>query len=124
MNLLPVIPPRKTPQFPLFLAAVIQAVGDYQGLLRLLSRRPETTTAWGANEAPRRDLDVSGDELTAVLDAIETDSAYAGVEKKKMKLGVDVLPRFLRDNHGPQPHLALCLFTGKTNFEFRMLGSL
>ena len=62
-----------------------------------------------------------GDELTAVLDAIETDSAYAGVEKKKMKLGVDVLPRFLRDTTD-RNRTSPFAFTGN-KFEFRMLGS-
>ena len=53
--------------------------------------------------------DVLGDELTGILDAIETDSPYAGVEKKKMKLGVHV-PPLSPGHHGPQPHLALCLY--------------
>ena len=62
-----------------------------------------------------------GDELTGILEAIETDTAYCGVEKKKMKLGVDVLPRFLRDTTD-RNRTSPFAFTGN-KFEFRMLGS-
>ncbi len=62
-----------------------------------------------------------GDELTAILEAIETDTAYSGVEKKKLKLGADVLPRFFRDTTD-RNRTSPFAFTGN-KFEFRMLGS-
>ena len=77
--------PHENAQFLLFLAAVIQAVDDYQGLLRASVATAGNDHRLGANEAPPAVISMFlGDELTAVLDAIETDSAYAGVEKKKM----------------------------------------
>ena len=114
--------PHENAQFLLFLAAVIQAVDDYQGLLRASVATAGNDHRLGANEAPHAVISIFlGDELTAVLDAIETDSAYAGVEKKKMKLGVDVLPRFLRDTTD-RNRTSPFAFTGN-KFEFRMLGS-
>ena len=114
--------PHENAQFLLFLAAVIQAVDDYQGLLRASVATAGNDHRLGANEAPPAVISIFlGDELTAVLDAIETDSAYAGVEKKKMKLGVDVLPRFLRDTTD-RNRTSPFAFTGN-KFEFRMLGS-
>ena len=109
-------------RFLVFLTAVIQAVDDYQGLLRASVATAGNDHRLGANEAPPAVISIFlGDELTAVLDAIETDSAYAGVEKKKMKLGVDVLPRFLRDTTD-RNRTSPFAFTGN-KFEFRMLGS-
>ena len=114
--------PHENAQFLLFLAAVIQAVDDYQGLLRASVATAGNDHRLGANEAPPAVISIFlGDELTAVLDAIETDSAYAGVEKKKMKLGVDVLPRFLRDTTD-RNRTSPFAFTGN-RFEFRAVGS-
>ena len=114
--------PHENAQFLLFLAAVIQAVDDYQGLLRASVATAGNDHRLGANEAPPAVISIFlGDELTAVLDAIETDSAYVGAEKKKMKLGVDVLPRFIRDTTDRNRTSPLA-FTGN-KFEFRMLGS-
>ncbi len=114
--------PYENAQFLLFLVAVIQAVDDYQGLLRASVATAGNDHRLGANEAPPAVISIFlGDELTAVLDAIETDSPYAGVEKKKMKLGVDVLPRFIRDTTD-RNRTSPFAFTGN-KFEFRMLGS-
>ena len=114
--------PHENAQFLLFLAAVIQAVDDYQGLLRASVATAGNDHRLGTNEAPPAVISIFlGDELTAVLDAIETDSAYVGAEKKKMKLGVDVLPRFIRDTTD-RNRTSPFAFTGN-KFEFRMLGS-
>lgn len=76
--------PHENAQFLLFLAAVIQAVDDYQGLLRASVATAGNDHRLGANEAPPAVISIFlGDELTAVLDAIETDSAYVGAEKKR-----------------------------------------
>ena len=114
--------PYENAQFLLFLVAVIQAVDDYQGLLRASVATAGNDHRLGANEAPPAVVSIFlGDELTAILDAIETDTAYAGAEKKKMKLGVDVLPRFIRDTTD-RNRTSPFAFTGN-KFEFRMLGS-
>ena len=114
--------PHENAQFLLFLAAVIQAVDDYQGLLRASVATAGNDHRLGGNEAPPAVISIFlGDELTAVLDAIESDSAYVGAEKKRMKLGVDVLPRFIRDTTD-RNRTSPFAFTGN-KFEFRMLGS-
>ena len=114
--------PYENAQFLLSLVAVIQAVDDYQGLLRAAVATAGNDHRLGANEAPPAVISVFlGDELTGILEAIETDTAYCGVEKKKMKLGVDVLPRFLRDTTD-RNRTSPFAFTGN-KFEFRMLGS-
>ena len=114
--------PYENAQFLLFLVAVVQAVDDYQGLLRAAVATAGNDHRLGANEAPPAVVSVFlGDELTAILEALETDTAYAGVEKKKLKLGVDVLPHFFRDTTD-RNRTSPFAFTGN-KFEFRMLGS-
>ena len=114
--------PYENAQFLLLLCAVIQAVDDYQGLLRASVATAGNDHRLGANEAPPAVVSIFlGDELTAILDSIENDAPYNGVEKKKMKLGVDVLPRFTRDNTD-RNRTSPFAFTGN-KFEFRMLGS-
>ena len=114
--------PYENAQFLLFLCAVIKAVDDYQDLLRLSVATAGNDHRLGANEAPPAVVSVFlGDELEGILDAIENDAEYHGVEKKKMKLGVDVLPRFTRDNTD-RNRTSPFAFTGN-KFEFRMLGS-
>ena len=90
--------PHENAQFLLFLCAVIQAVDDYQDLLRLSVATAGNDHRLGANEAPPAIISVFlGDELTAILDAIKKDEPYQGQEKKVIKLGVHALPRFSRD---------------------------
>ena len=114
--------PYENAQFLLLLCAVIQAVDDYQGLLRASVATAGNDHRLGANEAPPAVVSIFlGDELTAILDSIENDTPYNDVEKKKMKLGVDVLPRFTRDNTD-RNRTSPFAFTGN-KFEFRMLGS-
>ena len=114
--------PYENAQFLLLLCAVIQAVDDYQGLLRASVATAGNDHRLGANEAPPAVVSIFlGDELTAILDSIENDTPYNGVEKKKMKLGVDILPRFTRDNTD-RNRTSPFAFTGN-KFEFRMLGS-
>ncbi len=114
--------PYENAQFLLFLCAVIKAVDDYQDLLRLSVATAGNDHRLGANEAPPAVVSMFlGDELTAVLDAIEKDAPYSGSEKTVMKLGVHVLPRFTRDNTD-RNRTSPFAFTGN-KFEFRMLGS-
>ncbi|MBE5925337.1 MAG: glutamine synthetase type III [Lachnospiraceae bacterium] len=118
--------PGKTPydnaQFLLFLCAVIQAVDDYQDLLRLSVATAGNDHRLGANEAPPAIISVFlGDELTAILKAIKNDTPYEGTEKVKMKLGVDVIPKFSRDTTD-RNRTSPFAFTGN-KFEFRSLGS-
>ena len=114
--------PYENAQFLLFLCAVIQAVDDYQDLLRLSVAPAGNDHRLGANEAPPAVVSMFlGDELTAVLDAIEADRPYSGTEKTVMKLGVHVLPKFTRDSTD-RNRTSPFAFTGN-KFEFRMLGS-
>ncbi|MBQ7507677.1 MAG: glutamine synthetase III [Lachnospiraceae bacterium] len=114
--------PYENAQFLLFLCAVIQAVDDYQDLLRLSVATAGNDHRLGANEAPPAIISVFlGDELTAILNAIKTDTPYEGREKVIMKLGVHTLPRFSRDTTD-RNRTSPFAFTGN-KFEFRSLGS-
>ena len=114
--------PYENAQFLLFLCAVIKAVDDYQDLLRLSVATAGNDHRLGANEAPPAVVSMFlGDELTAVLEAIETDAPYSGTEKTVMKLGVHVLPKFTRDTTD-RNRTSPFAFTGN-KFEFRMVGS-
>ena len=114
--------PYENAQFLLFLCAVIKAVDDYQDLLRLSVATAGNDHRLGANEAPPAVVSMFlGDELNAVLEAIENNTPYAGAEKTQMKLGVDVLPKFNRDTTD-RNRTSPFAFTGN-KFEFRMLGS-
>ena len=114
--------PYENAQFLLFLCAVIKAVDDYQDLLRLSVATAGNDHRLGANEAPPALVSIFlGDELNAVLEAIENNTPYAGTQKTQMKLGVDVLPKFNRDTTD-RNRTSPFAFTGN-KFEFRMLGS-
>ena len=114
--------PYENAQFLLFLCAVIKAVDDYQDLLRISVATAGNDHRLGANEAPPAVVSIFlGDELNAVLEAIENDTPYSGAEKTQMKLGVDVLPKFNRDTTD-RNRTSPFAFTGN-KFEFRMLGS-
>ncbi len=120
--LMPGETPYENAQFLLFLCAVIQAVDDYQDLLRLSVATAGNDHRLGANEAPPAVVSMFlGEELSAVLDAIENDKAYNAAEKTVMKLGVHVLPKFTRDTTD-RNRTSPFAFTGN-KFEFRMLGS-
>ena len=101
---------------------MIKAVDDYQDLLRITVATAGNDHRLGANEAPPAVVSMFlGDELNAVLEAIETGAPYAGAQKTQMKLGVDVLPKFNRDTTD-RNRTSPFAFTGN-KFEFRMLGS-
>ncbi len=114
--------PYENAQFLLFLVAVIKAVDEYQDLLRLSVATAGNDHRLGANEAPPAVISIFiGDELKGILEAIETDTPYAGVEKTIMKLGTDVIPKFPKDTTD-RNRTSPFAFTGN-KFEFRMLGS-
>lgn len=114
--------PYENAQFLLFLTAVIKAVDDYQDLLRLSVATAGNDHRLGANEAPPAVISIFlGDELTEVLEAIESDTPYAGGKAERMQLGVSVLPQFRKDTTD-RNRTSPFAFTGN-KFEFRMLGS-
>ena len=114
--------PYENAQFLLFLCAVIQAVDDYQDLLRISVATAGNDHRLGANEAPPAVVSVFlGDELTAIMDAIVEDRPYEPAKSTTLKLGVDALPRFARDNTD-RNRTSPFAFTGN-KFEFRMVGS-
>ena len=114
--------PMENLQFLIFLAAVIKAVDEYADLLRTSVATPGNDHRLGANEAPPAIITIFvGEELEAVIDAIASDSPYAGPVKMKMDLGVDVLPKFSKDTTD-RNRTSPFAFTGN-KFEFRMPGS-
>ena len=114
--------PMENLQFMVFLTAVIKAVDEYADLLRTSVATPGNDHRLGANEAPPAIISIFvGEELEAVIDAMCTDSPYAGPVKMKMDLGVDVLPQFSKDTTD-RNRTSPFAFTGN-KFEFRMPGS-
>ena len=114
--------PMENLQFMVFLAAVIKAVDEYADLLRTSVATPGNDHRLGANEAPPAIISIFvGEELEAVIDAVCSDSPYAGPVKMKMDLGVDVLPKFSKDTTD-RNRTSPFAFTGN-KFEFRMPGS-
>ena len=114
--------PHENAQFLVFLCAVIRAVDLHQDLMRISVASAGNDHRLGANEAPPAVVSMFlGDELTAILDAIEKDAAYDAKEQPLMKIGVHILPRFPKDNTD-RNRTSPFAFTGN-KFEFRMLGS-
>ena len=114
--------PYENAQFLLFLCAVIKAVDDYQDLLRISVATAGNDHRLGANEAPPAVVSVFlGDELAAILGCIEHDAPYTSIDTGKVRLGVDVLPKFRRDTTD-RNRTSPFAFTGN-KFEFRMVGS-
>ena len=114
--------PEKNTQFLLFLAAIIKGVDEYQDLLRISVASAGNDHRLGANEAPPAIVSMFvGDELEAILDAIENGAAYTGIEEKKLQTGVHVLPDLSMDTTD-RNRTSPFAFTGN-KFEFRMLGS-
>ena len=114
--------PMENLQFLIFLAAVIKAVDQYQDLLRAAVASPGNDHRRGANEAPPAIISMFvGDDLAAVLDAISNDAEYADPGRQRIDLGVDVLPKFKKDNTD-RNRTSPFAFTGN-KFEFRMPGS-
>ena len=123
MNLLePGETPAENAQFLLFLCAVIQAVDDYQDMLRISVASAANDHRLGANEAPPAVVSMYvGDEIESILDAIVNETPYAGQEKELLKIGVHALPRFPKDTTD-RNRTSPFAFTGN-KFEFRMPGS-
>ena len=114
--------PSENAQFLLFLAAVIQGVDDYQDLLRVSVASAGNDHRLGANEAPPAIVSIFlGDELTGILEALESGAEYHSKEKCQMEIGVTALPHFPKDTTD-RNRTSPFAFTGN-KFEFRMLGS-
>lgn len=123
MNLLePGDTPRENAQFLLFLTAVIEAVDDYQDMIRCTVAMPGNDHRLGASEAPPAIISMFlGEELGAVIDSIISGKDYQGKEKSVMSIGVHVLPKFPKDSTD-RNRTSPFAFTGN-KFEFRSLGS-
>ena len=114
--------PSENARFLLFLSAVIKAVDEYQDLLRISVATAGNDNRLGASEAPPAIVSIFlGDELTAILEAIEKDVPYQGKSKTPMKVGVTSIPAFPKDNTD-RNRTSPFAFTGN-KFEFRMPGS-
>ncbi|MCD8211483.1 MAG: glutamine synthetase III [Oscillospiraceae bacterium] len=123
MNLLdPGDTPSENAQFLLFLCAVIKAVDEYQDLLRISVASPGNDHRLGANEAPPAIISIFvGDELYAILEALEQDKEYGTKEKEVLRVGVHTLPSFRKDDTD-RNRTSPFAFTG-SKFEFRMPGA-
>ena len=114
--------PYENAQFLLFLVALIKAVDDYQDLLRVSAASAGNDHRLGANEAPPAIMSMFlGDELTGILEALESGAVYSNKQKIQMEIGATVLPHFPRDSTD-RNRTSPFAFTGN-KFEFRMLGS-
>ena len=114
--------PAENAQFLLFLCAVIQAVDDYQDMMRICVASAGNDHRLGAAEAPPAIVSIFlGEELEGILEAIENDSPYGGKEKELFKVGVHALPKFPKDSTD-RNRTSPFAFTGN-KFEFRMLGA-
>ena len=123
LNLLkPGSTPHENAQFLLFLVAVVKAVDEYQDLLRVSAASAGNDHRLGANEAPPAIVSIFlGEELTDILEALESGTDYQGKEKHQMEIGVTALPHFPKDSTD-RNRTSPFAFTGN-KFEFRMLGS-
>ena len=114
--------PAENTKFLVFLMAVIKAVDEYADLLRVSVATAGNDHRLGANEAPPAIVSVFlGDELTAVLKAIENDEYFGKQEKVAMQMGTSVIPQFFKDTTD-RNRTSPFAFTGN-KFEFRMPGS-
>ena len=114
--------PQENAQFLTFLLAVIKAVDEYQGMLRVSAASAGNDNRLGANEAPPAIISIFlGDELTAILNAIEKDDDINATEANELEIGVHVLPHFPQDTTD-RNRTSPFAFTGN-KFEFRMVGS-
>lgn len=123
MNLLePGNTPSQNAQFLLILVAIIKALDDYQELLRVSAASAGNDHRLGASEAPPAIISTFlGEELTAILEAVESGALYQDKEKILMEIGASVLPHFPKDSTD-RNRTSPFAFTGN-RFEFRMLGS-
>ena len=114
--------PYENAQFLLFLVAVVKAVDEYQDLLRVSVASAGNDHRLGANEAPPAIVSMFlGDELTEILEAIESGTEYHNQAQLQMEIGVTALPHFPKDTTD-RNRTSPFAFTGN-KFEFRMLGS-
>ena len=114
--------PAKNAQFILFVTAIVKAVDEYADLLRISVASASNDHRLGANEAPPAIISIfMGEELQAVLESIKNGTHYDEVTKKKMTLGVDVLPPIPKDSTD-RNRTSPFAFTGN-RFEFRSVGS-
>ena len=115
--------PYDNARFLLFFSAVLKAVDEYQDMLRLsVSSASNDCRICGSHEAPPPIISMFiGDEMDAILTAIENDEIYAGSGKEEFKVGVHALPKFPKDTTD-RNRTSPFAFTGN-KFEFRMPGS-
>ena len=114
--------PAENAQFLLFLCAVLQAVDDYQEMLRISVASAGNDCRLGGSEAPPAIMSVFlGEELTEILTAIENETPVNAKEKTLLRVGVHTLPRFPRDTTD-RNRTSPFAFTGN-KFEFRSPGA-
>lgn len=114
--------PYQNARFLLFLMSVIKAVDEYQDLLRISVASAGNDHRLGVHEAPPAIISVFlGEELTAIIEALEAGTLYQDKGRAQMEIGAVVLPKFPRDTTD-RNRTSPFAFTGD-KFEFRMPGS-
>ncbi len=113
--------PMENLQFLTILCALIKGVDEYADLMRLSAASAGNDHRLGADEAPPAIVSMFlGEELEAVLDAIEDDTVFR-TKTKAFEIGVNALPSFPKDSTD-RNRTSPFAFTGN-RFEFRMVGS-
>lgn len=114
--------PEANLQFIVFLTCVIEAVDNYQDLLRMSVASCGNDHRLGAHEAPPAIISIFlGDELSSIIDALTSGETAAHTLREQLDFGVDVLPNLERDTTD-RNRTSPFAFTGN-KFEFRMPGS-
>ncbi len=118
----PGVSPFENAQFLLFLCAMMKGADEYQDLLRLSIATAGNDCRLGGDEAPPSIVSLFlGEELTEILEALETGSKYSSKIISDLEIGLDSLPPFKRDT-SDRNRTSPIAFTGN-KFEFRMVGS-
>ena len=114
--------PHENIQFLLFLTAIIKAVDLHADLLRVSAANPGNDHRLGANEAPPAIISIFlGDQLTEILEQIETGCDVCSKEREILEIGVSTLPQMRKDTTD-RNRTSPFAFTGN-KFEFRMVPS-
>jgi glutamine synthetase len=118
--------PGQTPedniQFLIFLIATIRAVYKHADILRASVGSYANDHRLGANEAPPAIISVFlGEQLTKILENIESGKVTRATDREIINLGISSLPVVSKDNTD-RNRTSPFAFTGN-KFEFRAVGS-
>ena len=114
--------PQSNDMFLLMLAAMMKAVDEHAGLLRMSASNPGNDHRLGGHEAPPAIISMFlGEQLTAIVEHIIEGNDENVPSVSNMKVGVSTLPAIRRDATD-RNRTSPFAFTGN-KFEFRMTPS-